>query len=75
MFLRVSMMKGIQRFGVRGKLAPRYVGSFPIIQKIGPVAYRVQLPASLESVHDVFHVSNLIKYIHDPNHVIIIEEL
>ena len=44
-YLRVSPMKGVQRFGVKGKLAPRYVGPFPIIERCGPVAYRLELPA------------------------------
>ena len=56
-YLRVSPMKGVQRFGVKGKLAPRYVGHFPIIERCGPVAYRLELPAQLSAVHNIFHVS------------------
>ena len=56
-YLRVSPMKGIQRFSVKGKLAPRYIGSFPIIEQCGPVAYRLELPAQLSAVHNIFHVS------------------
>ena len=56
-YLRVSPMKGIQRFGVKGKLAPRYVGPFPILEQCGPVAYRLELPAQLSAVHNIFHVS------------------
>jgi hypothetical protein len=56
-YLRVSPMKGVQRFGVRGKLAPRYVGPFPIVERCGPVAYRVELPPHLSAVHNIFHVS------------------
>ncbi|WVZ65259.1 hypothetical protein U9M48_014655 [Paspalum notatum var. saurae] len=58
-YLRVSPMKGVHRFGVKGKLAPRYVGPFKITEKCGPVAYRLELPPHLAAVHDVFHVSQL----------------
>jgi len=58
-YLRVSPMKGVQRFRVKGKLAPRYVESFPIIERCGPVAYRLELPAQLSAVHNIFHVSQL----------------
>ncbi|WVZ63844.1 hypothetical protein U9M48_013442 [Paspalum notatum var. saurae] len=60
-YLRVSPMKGVHRFGVKGKLAPRYVGPFKIIEQCGPVAYRLELPSHLATVHDVFHVSQLKK--------------
>ncbi|WVZ52193.1 hypothetical protein U9M48_003277 [Paspalum notatum var. saurae] len=60
-YLRVSPMKGVHRFGVKGKLAPRYVGPFKIIEQCGPVAYRLELPSHLTVVHDVFHVSQLKK--------------
>ena len=63
--LRVSPMKGIMRFGKKGKLAPRYVGPFPIIERIGPVAYRLGLPEQLHRIHDVFHISSLRKYLRD----------
>ena len=56
-YLRVSPIKGVQRFGAKGKLAPRYVGTFPIIERCWPVAYRLELPAQLSSVHNIFHVS------------------
>ena len=55
-YLRVSPMKGVQRFGVKGKLAPRYVGPFPILEQCGPVAYRLELPAQLSAVHNILHV-------------------
>ncbi|WVZ93134.1 LOW QUALITY PROTEIN: hypothetical protein U9M48_039140, partial [Paspalum notatum var. saurae] len=58
-YLRVSPMKGVHRFGVKGKLAPRYVGPFKISEKCGPVAYRLELPPRLAAVHDIFHVSQL----------------
>ncbi|WVZ93331.1 hypothetical protein U9M48_039318 [Paspalum notatum var. saurae] len=60
-YLRVSPTKGVHRFGVKGKLAPRYVGPFKIIEQCGPVAYRLELPSHLAAVHDVFHVSQLKK--------------
>ena len=63
-------MKGVVRFGKRGKLNPRYVGSFPIIERIGNLAYRVQLPEELASIHNVFHVSMLRKYLADESHVL-----
>jgi hypothetical protein len=50
-------MKGVNHFGVKGKLAPRYIGSFLILELYGPVAYRLQLPETLSAVHNVFHVS------------------
>jgi hypothetical protein len=52
-------MKGVRRFGIKGKLAPRYIGLYPILKKYGPLAYRVELPSRLSSVHNVFHVSQL----------------
>jgi hypothetical protein len=58
-YLKVSPMKGVSRFGVKGKLAPLYIGPFPILERYGPVAYRLQLPETLSVVHNVFHVSQL----------------
>ena len=69
-FLKVSPMRGVTRFGVKGKLAPRYIGPFEITNRIGHVAYRPDLPPQLGRVHNVFHVSMLRKYIPDPSHVI-----
>jgi hypothetical protein len=60
-YLRVSPMKGMKRFGVKGKLAPHYIRSFPILEKCGIVAYKLDLPPSLAGVHDIFHVSQLKK--------------
>jgi hypothetical protein len=60
-YLRVSPMKCVKRFGMKGKLAPRYIGPFPIIEKCGPMAYKLELPPSLAGVYDIFHVSQLKK--------------
>ncbi|GKD21754.1 putative reverse transcriptase domain-containing protein, partial [Tanacetum coccineum] len=64
--LKVSPWKGVVRFRKKGKLAPRFVGPFEIIEKVGPVAYRLDFPEELDGVHDTFHVSNLKKYLADP---------
>ncbi|WVZ80869.1 hypothetical protein U9M48_028311, partial [Paspalum notatum var. saurae] len=69
-YIRVSPIKGVHRFGVKGKIAPWYIGPFPIIQRCGPVAYRLELSPSLSAVHDVFHVSQLKKCLRVPEHVI-----
>ncbi|KAM6586975.1 hypothetical protein CsatA_009580 [Cannabis sativa] len=76
-FLRVTPRKGlsVKRFGKRGKLSPRYVGPFQILDKVGSVAYRIALPPSLSGVHNVFHVSQLRKYVSDPSHVLSYETL
>jgi hypothetical protein len=59
-------MKGVKRFGVKGKLSPRYIGPFPILEKCGKVAYKLELPPSLAGVHDIFHVSQLKKCLNAP---------
>ncbi|GJS33392.1 putative reverse transcriptase domain-containing protein [Tanacetum coccineum] len=64
--LKVSPWKGVVCFGKKWKLAPRFVGPFKIVEKVGPVAYRLDLPEELNSVHDTFHVSNLKKCLADP---------
>ena len=69
-FLKISPWKGVLRFGRRGKLRPRYIGPYEIIARVGPVAYRLDLPPELSKVHNVFHVSMLRKYIPDPSHVL-----
>ena len=74
-YLRVSPMKGVQRFGVKGKLAPRYVGPFLISEQCGPVAYHLELPTHLSGVHNIFHVSQLRKCLRVPTKIVDIEEL
>ncbi|WVZ63932.1 hypothetical protein U9M48_013522 [Paspalum notatum var. saurae] len=69
-YLQVSPMKGVHRFGVKGKLAPRYVGPFKITERCGLVAYRLELPPHLAAVHDVFHVSQLKKCLRVPEEVV-----
>jgi hypothetical protein len=65
-YLRVCPTRGIQRFGVKGKLAPRYIGPFEILEIWGPIAYRLQLPPQLAAIHNIFHVSQLRKCIKIP---------
>ncbi|KAD1917835.1 hypothetical protein E3N88_42138 [Mikania micrantha] len=73
--LKVSPWKGVVRFGKKGKLAPRYVGPFEILDRIGPVAYKLQLPQELGGVHDTFHVSNLKKCLSDETLIIPLDEV
>ena len=69
-FLKVMLKRGVVRFGKKGKLAPRYIGSFEVLERVGTAAYRLVLPSSLSGVHEVFHVSMLRKYTPDPAHVV-----
>ena len=69
-FIKIAPMKGVMRFGKKGKLSPRYTGPFEILERVGKVAYRLALPPELSSMHDVFHVSMLKKYISDPSHIL-----
>jgi hypothetical protein len=72
-YLRVSPKKGVKRFGVKGKLAPHYIGPFPILEKCGSVAYKLDLPPSLARVHDIFHVTQLKKCLKAPVDVVLPE--
>ncbi|WMV22932.1 hypothetical protein MTR67_016317 [Solanum verrucosum] len=74
-WLRVSPMKGVMRFGKKGKLSPRFIGPYEILERMGDVAYKLALPPSLTVVHPVFHVSMLRKYVPDESHVISIESV
>jgi hypothetical protein len=66
-------MKGVKRFGVKGKLTPCYIGPFPILEKCGTVAYKLDLPPSLARVHDIFHVSHLKKCLKAPVDVMLLD--
>ena len=68
--MKVSPTRGVVRFGKRGKLSPRFIGPFEIVQRVGECAYHLALSPSLSGIHDVFHVSMLKKYIIDPSHII-----
>jgi hypothetical protein len=72
-YLRVSPMKGVKRFGMKEKLAPHYIGPFPILKKCGSVAYKLELPPSLARVHDIFHVLQLKKCLKAPVDVVLPE--
>jgi hypothetical protein len=72
-YLRVSPVKGEKRFGMKGKLAPRYIGSFPILEKCGTVAYKLDLPPSLAGVLDTFHMSQLKKCLKTPMDIMLPE--
>jgi len=69
-FLKVSPTKGVFRSGKKGKLSPRFIGPYEILERIGAVAYRLVLPPNLSAIHPVFHVSMLRKYMPDPSHVL-----
>ena len=69
-FVKVSPLKNVVRFGKSGKLAPRFVGPFPIIERVGSLAYRVELPEKMAGIHNVFHVSHLRKCVHDSSVVV-----
>jgi hypothetical protein len=66
-------MKGVKRFGMKSKLAPRYIGHFSILHKCGPVVYKMELPLFLARVHDIFHVSQLKKCFKAPVYVVLPE--
>ena len=75
MYLKVSPMRGVHRFGIHGKLAPRYVGPYQVLERCGPVAYRLQLLDILSTVHNVFHVSQLKKCLRVPDEAVEMEGL
>ncbi|XP_050267314.1 uncharacterized protein LOC126712144 [Quercus robur] len=74
-FLKVAPMKGVMRFGKKGKLSPRFISPFEILKRIGKVSYKLALPPTLAGVHNVFHVSMLRRYIPNPSHVLNYEPL
>ncbi|GKD84074.1 putative reverse transcriptase domain-containing protein [Tanacetum coccineum] len=73
--LKVSLWKGVIRFGKRGKLNPRYIGPFKILTKVGTVAYRLELPKKLSHIHSTFHVLNLKKCLSDEPLIIPLDEV
>ena len=75
MYLKVSPMRGVKRFRMKGKLAPRYIGPFRVLSRHGEVAYQLELPPSLSAVHNVFHVSQLKKCLRVPEEQVPLEEL
>jgi hypothetical protein len=66
-------MKGVKRFGVKGKLAPRYIGPYEILERKGPVTYKLSLSDQLVSIHDVFHISQLKKCLRIPEVEILVD--
>ncbi|KAK8930623.1 hypothetical protein KSP39_PZI016616 [Platanthera zijinensis] len=68
--LKIRPFKGVSRFRRLGKLSPRYIGPFPVTERVGDVAYHLELPAELQRLHHVFHVSALRKYIRDPETIV-----
>ena len=74
-FLKVSPWRKILRFGQKGKLSPRFIGPYEILERIGPVAYRLALPSEFTKLHDVFHVSMLGRYRSDKSHILPMQEI
>ena len=74
-FLKVSPWRKILRFGQKGKLSPRFISSYEILERIGPVAYRLSLPLELAKLHDVFHVLILRRYHSDELHILPVQEI
>jgi hypothetical protein len=72
-YLKVSLMNGVKRFGVIGKLSPHYIGPFLILEKCGKVAYKLELPPLLAGVHNIFHVSQLKKCLKPPVDIVLPE--
>ena len=74
-FLKVSPWRKILRFGKKRKLSPRFICPYEILEKIGPVAYRLALPPELAKLHDVFHVSMLHRYLLDESHILPVQDI
>ena len=71
-FLKVSPWKKILYFGRKGKLSPRFIGPYEILERVGPVAYHLALPLELVELHDVFHVSMLRRYRYDTSYILLV---
>ena len=74
-FLKVSPWRKILRFGQKGKLSPRFIGSYEILERIGPMVYRLALPLEFAKLHDVFYVSMLQRYRSDESHILPVQEI
>ena len=72
-FLKVSPWRKILRFGKKGKLSPRFIGPYEILERIGPMAYHLALPPELTKLHNVFHVSLLRRYRSDGSHKLLVQ--
>ncbi|XP_017636721.1 uncharacterized protein LOC108478768 [Gossypium arboreum] len=68
-------MEEVLRFGCKGKLSPRFIGSYWILKRVGPIAYQLELPSKLDRIHDIFHVLMLRRYRFDLSHVVTVEEI
>ena len=73
MFLKVSSWKKILRFGRKGKSSPRFISLYEILERVGLVAYRLAVPLELAKLHDVFHVSLLLRYRSDTSHILLVQ--
>ena len=69
-FLKVMLKRGVVRFIKQGKLSPRFIGPFEILERVGTIAYQLALPPSMSGFHEVFHISMLRRYTPDPTHVV-----
>ncbi|XP_058005400.1 uncharacterized protein LOC131181371 [Hevea brasiliensis] len=74
-FLKVSPLKKVLKFGKKDKLTPRFIGLYEIIKRVGSVAYRLALPSELDKIHNVFHISMLRRFRSDPSHVLSVETI
>ena len=74
-FLKVSPWKKILHFGKKGKLSPRFINPYEILERVGPVVYRLALPLELAKLHDVFHVSMLRRYRSDTSHILPVQDI
>ena len=74
-FPKVSLWRKVLRFGKKGKLSPRFIGPYEILERVGPVAYRLDLPPKLTELHDVFVVSMLRRYRSDESHILLVQDV
>ena len=74
-FLKVSPWRKILRFGKKGKLSPRFIGSYDVLERVGLVAYRLALLPKLAKLHNVFHVSMLRRYRSDESHILLVQDM